>query len=91
MERYTLNLEKLNGKNFHAWKVKLQLHLINIIAWSSECSKWNWKQPTQRDKLVEWMLKVDKLKSNIGLGMSDIELHHLENESGKVYNKLGEV
>lgn len=37
------------------------------------------------------MLKDDKLKSNIGLGMSDIELHHIENESGKLYNKLGEV
>ena len=48
-------MEKFNGNNFHKWKVKVQMHLMNISLWS--IVKGTEQDSTDPILLVEWEKK----------------------------------
>ena len=50
-----LPMEKFNGNNFHTWKVKFQMHLMNIGLWS--IVKGTEQDSTDPILLVEWEKK----------------------------------
>ena len=68
-------LEKYFEFNFHTWKVKIHVQLMN----KNLCGivKGAEKSPTNQNKLLEWQSKDDKAKSIIALALSDLELHHI--------------
>ena len=63
----SIPMEKFNGNNFHTWKVKVQMHLMNRGLWS--IVKGIEQAPTDRRILVEWEKKEEKHKSIIGLSI----------------------
>ena len=63
----SLPMEKFNGNNFHKWKVKVQMHLMNISLWS--IVKGTEQDSTNPILLVEWEKKEENDKSIIGLSL----------------------
>ena len=72
----SLLMEKFNGNNFHTWKVKVQMHLMNRGLWS--IVKGTKEAPIDPRLLVEWENKEEKAKSIIGLALSDTQLHLID-------------
>jgi hypothetical protein len=87
----SLPLEKFNGINFHTWKVKIQMHLMNKGLWS--IVKGNEKAPTDVKLLSEWEKKEDKAKAIIGLALSDTQLHlvDLAKSSKEIWEQLSKL
>jgi hypothetical protein len=71
-----MSLEKYSGFNFHTWKVKIQMQLMNKNLWG--IVKGTEATPADPNKLIEWESRDDKEKSIIGLALSDSELHHVD-------------
>ena len=69
----SLPIEKFNGINFHTWKGKIQMHLMNRGLWS--IVEGTEKTPTDPKLFVEWESKEDKAKDIIGLALSNTQLH----------------
>lgn len=67
-------LEKFNDQNFHTEKVKIQMQLMN--KYPRELIKETKQLPIDPNKLLEW-IENDKAKSIFGIGLSNLELHHL--------------
>ena len=68
----SLPMEKFNGNNFHTWKVKVQMHLMNRGLWS--IVKGIELVSIDPRLLVEWEKKEEKAKSIISLALSDTQL-----------------
>ena len=76
-------LEKYSSFNFHSWKVKIQMQLMNKNLWV--VVKGTETSPTNPNGLVEWESIDDKAKAIIGLALVDSDLHHIDLErSSKV-------
>jgi hypothetical protein len=71
-----MSLEKCSGFNFHTWKVKIQMQLMNKSLW--RIFKGTEATPADRNNLIEWESRDDKAKAIIGLTLSDSELHHID-------------
>ncbi|KAH9312384.1 hypothetical protein KI387_027419, partial [Taxus chinensis] len=69
-------LEKFNGLNFHTWKVKIQMQLMNKNIWRIVDGKE--PAPLHPTRLAEWEIRDDKAKAIIGLALSDSELHYVD-------------
>ena len=74
----SIPMEKFNGFNFHTWKVKIQMHLMNKGVWI--IVKGTEKAPSDPRLLVEWERKEEKDKAIIGLALSDTQLHLIDLE-----------
>ena len=72
----SLPLDKFNGINFHTWKVKMQMHLMNKGLWS--VVKGTEKASADAKLFDEWEKKEDMAKAIIGLGLSDDQLHLID-------------
>jgi hypothetical protein len=64
-----ISLEKYSGFNFHTWKVKIQMQLMNKNL--SGIVKGSKAEPAGPNKLIEWQRRDDKAKAIIGLSLSD--------------------
>ena len=71
-----LPMEKFNGNNFHTWKVKFQMHLMNRGLWS--IVKGTEQAPTDPKLLVEWEKKEENANFIIGLSLSDTQFHLID-------------
>jgi hypothetical protein len=87
----SIPMEKFNGFNFHTWKVKIQMHLMNRGVWS--IVKGTEKAPSDPRLLVEWEKKEEKAKAIIGLALSDTQLHliDLEKPSKEIWEQLSKL
>jgi hypothetical protein len=86
-------LEKYSGFNFHTWKVKIQMQLMNKSLWGIvKGTEQAPRDPIKLDpnKLLEWKSRDDKAKAIIGLALIDSELHHvdLEKSSKEIWDTL---
>lgn len=81
-------LEKFNGLNFHIWKVKIQMQLMNKNLWG--IINGNEKSPTDPNKWLEWHNRDDKAKAIIGLALLGSKLHRvdLEKSSKEICNNM---
>eukprot|EP01018_Ginkgo_biloba_P034981 Gb_38096 [translate_table: standard] len=84
-------IEKFNGHNFHTWKVKIQMQLMNKNLW--HIVNGTNVVPTEAKILIEWKSKDDKAKSIIGLALSDSKLHHvdLKISSKEIWDELNKL
>jgi hypothetical protein len=84
-------LEKFNGHNFHAWKVKIQLHLMSRNLWG--IVKGTEKAPTDVRQLLEWEKREERAKSILGLSLSDSQLHliDLSKSSTQMWEQLSKI
>jgi len=62
-------LENFNGHNFHTWKVKIQLQMMNKTLWG--LVNGTGKEPSDPAQLRLWQKREKKKKSIIGLSLSD--------------------
>lgn len=69
----SLPFEKFNDINFHTWKVKIQMHLMNKGLWS--IVKGTKKAPTYAELFTDWKKRELKVETIIGLGLSNAQLH----------------
>jgi hypothetical protein len=71
-----MSLEKYSGFNFHTWKMKIQMKLMNKNLWGIvKGTKTTLVDP---NKSIEWKSRDDKEKSIIGLALLDSKLHHVD-------------
>lgn len=84
-------LDKYSGFNFHTWRIKIQMQLMNKNLWGIVSGKE--KLPTNANKFLEWNCRNDKAKAIIGLALADSELHHvdLDNTSVKIWDNLNKL
>jgi hypothetical protein len=68
-KKWKTPLKKLNVINFHTWKVKIQMQLMNKNLWG--IVKGTKAEPTETKQLIEWKNKDEKAKSIIGLTLSN--------------------
>ena len=72
----SLPFEKFNIINFHTWKVKIQMHMMNKGLWS--IVKGTKKTHVDAKLLVEREKREDKDKAIIGLVLLDDQLHLID-------------
>jgi len=84
-------MEKFNGINFHIWKVKIQMHLMNRCLWITV--KGTEQAPSDPRLVVEWENKEEKAKAIIGLTLSDMQLRliDLEKPSNEIWEQLSKL
>ena len=87
----SLPMEKFDGNNFHTWKVRIQMHLMNRGLWS--IVKGTEQAPNDPRLLVEWKKKEEKAKAIIGLALSDMQLHliDLAKSSNEIWEELSKL
>lgn len=66
----SITLEKFTGLNFHTWKVKIELHMMNRNLWG--IVKGTKKAPTNARQLIEWEKRVERAKSILELSLSNL-------------------
>jgi len=82
---------KFNGHNFHAWKVKIQLHFMSRNLWG--IVKGKEKSPTDDRQLLELEKKEERSKSILGLSLSDSQLHliDLSKTSTQMWEQMSKI
>jgi len=75
----SMPIDKFNGFNFHTWKIKIQMHLMNKGVWS--IVKGTEKAPSDPRLLAEWEKKEEKAKTIIGLALLETKLHLIDLET----------
>jgi hypothetical protein len=87
----SLPMDKFDGNNFHTWKVKIQMHLMNRGLWS--IVKGTEQAPNDPRVLVEWQKREEKAKAIIGLALSDMQLHliDLAKSSNEIWEELSKL
>ena len=86
-----MSFEKYSGVNFHTWKVKIQMQLMNKNLWG--IVKGTEATLVDLSTLIEWESRDDKAKAIIGLTLSNSELHHvdLDKSSKEILENLNKL
>jgi hypothetical protein len=86
-----MSLEKYSDFNFHLWKVKIQMQLMNKNPWKNV--KGTKAALADPKTLIEWESRDDKTKAMISLSLSDLELHHVDvdKSSKEIYENLNKL
>lgn len=71
-----VTIPKFEGHEFHTWKIKVQLSLIEKDLW--EIVDGTVTKPQDADAATKWMTKFCTAMTLIGLGLSDAYLHHID-------------
>src|SRR5579862_5076644 len=86
-------IEKLDADNFHAWKFKMQMVLVDKELWDIVDGSETAPPENQADQLKAWKGKDKKALATICLSIKDSELVHVRScvTSKDAWAKLGEV
>src|SRR5215469_14554113 len=86
------SIDKLDGTNYHAWKYKIQMVLIDKDLWEvvDETEK---KPENDNNGAAAWTKKDKKALATISLTIKDSELVHVRpcKSSSEAWKKLAEV
>src|SRR5579871_1724698 len=85
------SIEKLDSNNYHSWKFKVRMVLIDKELWGVVCG--DEPKPTDPDDLAEWRIKDQKALATIALTVKDSEHIHISNSatSGEAWEALAKL